>query len=122
MDASLLAVIHRYATQYGIDPALVRAVIDTESGGDHRAVSTRGARGLMQLMPATARMLGVNPHDPLDNLRGGVEYLAGLLRQFGDVPSALIAYNAGPTHAERVRRGDAVLYGETRRYLARSPG
>ena len=114
--------IHRYATFYGVDPSLVHAMVDAESRGDQQAVSARGARGLMQLMPGTARMLGVNPHDPLDNLRGGIQYLAGLVRQFGDVSSALIAYNAGPTHAERVRRGEAVLYGETRRYLERIAG
>jgi soluble lytic murein transglycosylase-like protein len=119
LNASLKGLIRRYATHYGVDPALVHAMVDTESRGDADAVSSRGARGLMQLMPATARMLGVNPRDPADNLRGGIAYFAGLVRQFGDVPSALVAYNAGPTHAERVRRGDAVLYGESRRYLER---
>jgi len=114
--------IRRYAGVYGVDPVIIDAMVSTESGGDPGAVSTRGAVGLMQLMPATARMLGVNPLDPLDNLRGGISYFAGLLRQYGDVASALIAYNAGPTHADRVRRGEAVLYGETRRYLQRIAG
>ena len=62
-------------------------------------------------------MLGVNPYDPLENLRGGISYLAGLLQNFGNVRDALIAYNAGPQHAERVRRGLATPYGETQRYL-----
>jgi hypothetical protein len=120
LDASALTqAVALYSARYGLDAALVLAVVDAESGGDHRAVSPRGAVGLMQLMPSTARMLGVDPCDPHDNLRGGIAYLAGLVRQFGDAPTALIAYNAGPTHARRVRRGEAVLYGETRRYLAR---
>lgn len=107
---------------YGVDAAVIDAMVSTESGGDPNALSTRGAVGLMQLMPATARMLGVNPLDPLENLRGGIAYFAGLLRQYGDTASALIAYNAGPTHADRVRRGEAVLYGETKRYLERIAG
>ena len=119
---SVADAVRKYAGIYNVDPVLIDAMVSTESGGDPDAVSTRGAVGLMQLMPATARMLGVNPLDPVDNLRGGIAYFAGLLRQYGDVASALIAYNAGPTHADRVRRGEAVLYGETRRYLERIAG
>ena len=118
-NASLQDAIGKYSALYGVNPALVEAIVGTESGFDPGAVSPRGAMGLMQLMPATARMLGVNPRDPIENLRGGIAYFAGLLRQYGDVASALVAYNAGPTHLERVRRGEAVLYGETRQYLER---
>jgi soluble lytic murein transglycosylase-like protein len=71
----------------------------------------------MQLMPATAAALRVDPWDPLDNLRGGIAYLAALLRRYGTPMLALVAYNAGPQHAERVRAGRAVPYRETRRYL-----
>jgi len=71
----------------------------------------------MQLMPATARALGVNPHVSEQNIEGGVRYLAELLRTFGGVELALIAYNAGPGLARRYARGDAVLYGETRLYV-----
>ncbi len=117
--ASLRDTIGTYSALYGLNPALVEAIVGTESGFDPDAVSPRGAIGLMQLMPATARMLGVNPRDPVENLRGGIACFAGLLRQYGDVASALVAYNAGPTHLERVRRGEAVLYGETRQYLER---
>ncbi len=72
----------------------------------------------MQLMPATAAALGVDPWQPRENLRGGVTYLGGLLREYGEnARLALIAYNAGPQHANRVRAGSAVAYRETRKYL-----
>jgi soluble lytic murein transglycosylase-like protein len=117
LPARYAAEIDRLSRVHGIDPALVRAVIAAESGGNARAVSPAGAIGLMQLMPATAAVLGVNPWDPLDNLRGGIGYLAGLLRTYRVPRDALIAYNAGPGHADRVREGLATLYDETRRYL-----
>jgi soluble lytic murein transglycosylase-like protein len=97
---------------------LVRAIIAVESGGNVSAVSPAGAIGLMQLMPRTAAALGVNPWQPLENLRGGIAYLASLLRAYGeDVRLALIAYNAGPQHADLVRTGRAVAYRETRKYV-----
>ena len=114
LDADLVALARRH----GVAPELVRAVIAAESAGNSRAVSPAGAIGLMQLMPATAASLGVNPWQPIENLRGGISYLGGLLRVFGgDARLALIAYNAGPQHATRVRDGSAVAYRETRRYL-----
>lgn len=104
--------------QHRIAPALIRAVIAAESNGNPCAVSRAGAIGLMQLMPATAAALGVDPWNALDNLRGGVTYLASMLRAYGeDTRLALIAYNAGPQHADRVKAGSAVAYRETRRYL-----
>jgi soluble lytic murein transglycosylase-like protein len=102
---------------HGIDPALIRAVIAAESGGNPRAFSPAGAIGLMQLMPGTAAELQVDPWNPLENIRGGIAYLAGLLRAYGDPILALVAYNAGPQHADRVRAGRSVPYAETRRYL-----
>ena len=116
-EVNVRDAIARFARQYQVDPALVLAMMAAESAGAHDAVSAKGAIGLLQLMPATARMLGVDPADPVDNLRGGIAYLAGLLAQFGNTRDALIAYNAGPSHAARVRKGLTVLYGETRRYL-----
>jgi soluble lytic murein transglycosylase-like protein len=114
----LTGAISELAEEHRVAPALVRAVIAAESSGRPCAVSRAGAIGLMQLMPATAAALGVDPWNPLDNLRGGVAYLGSMLRQFGeDVRLALIAYNAGPQHAARVKSGRAVAYRETRQYL-----
>lgn len=84
--------------RYGIDPDLVRAVIRMESGGKADAVSRKGAMGLMQLMPGTARMLEVDdPFDPVQNLEGGIKYLSILSDKYnGDLSKTLAAYNAGP--------------------------
>jgi hypothetical protein len=110
--------VQHLAAQHGLSPALVRAVVAAESAGNPRALSPKGAIGLMQLMPATAAALGVDPWQPRENLRGGVAYLAGLLRDFGsNLRLALIAYNAGPQHARAVQAGRAVAYRETRAYV-----
>ncbi|MGH9176251.1 MAG: lytic transglycosylase domain-containing protein, partial [Vicinamibacterales bacterium] len=89
-------LIEQHAQHHGLSPDLIRAVIQAESGFNPRAVSPKGAMGLMQLMPATARELGVlDPFHPGDNIRGGVSYLAGLMTRYGqDVELALAAYNA----------------------------
>lgn len=81
-----------------------------------RAVSPKGAIGLAQLMPATARMLGVDPWDPVQNLEGGARYLAAQYRRFGSWRLALAAYNAGP--AAVARHGGVPPYRETRAYIA----
>jgi hypothetical protein len=107
-----------YALAYGVDYRLVAAIIRQESNWQLATVSSKGALGLMQLMPATAAMLKVNPHDPIDNLRGGIAYLASLLSSYRNVRSALIAYNAGPSHADQVLRGERQPYAETQRYLS----
>ncbi len=90
-------IIERAATDFGVDPVLVRAVIQVESDFNPRCVSNKGARGLMQLMPETARRYGVKQiFDPEQNIRGGVQYLAELMGMFGnDLSRALAAYNAG---------------------------
>ncbi len=106
------------AREFRVAPGLVQAVLAAESGGNPSAVSPAGAIGLMQLMPATAAALGVDPWAPLENLRGGIAYLSSLLHAYGgSTRLALIAYNAGPQHADRVRDGRAVAYRETRQYL-----
>jgi hypothetical protein len=88
--------IDKYSAQFGVSPEVIRAMVTHESGRDPNAVSKKGALGLMQLMPATAKQLGVNPLNPEQNIKGGTQYYAQLLNQFGDQRLALAAYNAGP--------------------------
>ncbi len=111
--------INLAARRYNIDPALVRAVIHAESNFKVHARSPKGAMGLMQLMPATARELGVaNPRLPRDNIHGGARYLAELLTRFKqDVRLATAAYNAGP-HAVQKYAG-VPPYAETQVYVQR---
>jgi soluble lytic murein transglycosylase-like protein len=107
----------RAAALHGVAPELVDAVIRQESGYRTNATSRAGAIGLMQLMPATARTLGVDPHDPAANLDGGVAYLRAMLDRFGGhVDLALAAYNAGPAAVERY--GGVPPYRETQAYVA----
>jgi soluble lytic murein transglycosylase-like protein len=111
--------INLAARQFNLDPALVRAVIHAESGFNARARSHKGAIGLMQLMPATARLLGVaDARAPSHNIRGGTQYLAGLLARFkNDIVLATAAYNAGP---EAVQKYAGVPpYAETQVYVQR---
>ena len=90
-------IIQSEAGANGVDPDLVRAVIQTESSFRPDAVSSVGAQGLMQLMPGTAKSLGVtDAFDPQQNIRAGTKYLANLINRFGDVRLALAAYNTGP--------------------------
>lgn len=92
--------IEASAKKYQIEPALIAAVMEQESGGDPAAESPVGAIGLMQLMPATARSLEINPYDPVQNIDGGAHYLQEQLQAFGSVEAALAAYNAGPGNVE----------------------
>ena len=111
--------INLAAREFNLDPALVRAVIHAESGFNARARSPKGAIGLMQLMPGTARRLGViDAHVPSHNIRGGTQYLADLMTQFkNDVGLAAAAYNAGP---EAVQKYAGVPpYAETQVYVQR---
>ncbi len=105
----------RAGSRHGVDPALLAAVASQESGFDSRAVSSAGAQGLMQFMPATARGLGVNPQDPASAVNGAAKYLSDLTRQFGSTPLALAAYNAGPGAVSR--SGGIPPYPETQNYV-----
>jgi len=116
-------VVAQAAGQYGIDAALLHAVIQVESGYNPRAVSKRGASGLMQLMPDTAKRFGVaDIFDPADNVRGGAQYLVYLLKLFDqDLPLALAAYNAG--EAAVLKYGRRIPpYRETAAYVPKVVG
>ncbi len=121
-EAGLATIIDRHAANARLDPKLVRAVIQVESGYNARALSNKGAMGLMQLMPATALELAVgDPYDADANVLGGTSYLRQLLDLFGDqVELALAAYNAGPG---AVRKYSGIPpYTETTEYVRRILG
>ena len=112
-------VVNTASQRYWLDPDLVSSVIKAESGFNARAVSPKGAQGLMQLMPGTASQLGVpNAFDPAANVEGGTKYLRELLERYNfDLVKALAAYNAGPLRVEQF--GGVPPYYETRAYVAR---
>ena len=112
-------VVNKASAAYRLDPDLVNSVIRAESGFNTRAVSRKGAQGLMQLMPGTAGRLGVtNPLDPQANVDGGTRYLRQLLERYDfDLVKALAAYNAGPGRVEQYR--GVPPYRETRAYVNR---
>jgi len=116
-SARLEELVQSTAARHGVDPNLVRAVIETESGGNPSAVSRKGAVGLMQLMPTTALQLGVrNMYSAAENLEAGVRYLHTLLERYsGDLDKALAAYNAGAGAVDRAR--GVPNYRETRDYV-----
>ncbi|MBI4827124.1 MAG: lytic transglycosylase domain-containing protein [Nitrospirae bacterium] len=90
-------IINNKSSKYSVDPSLIKAIITVESNWRKNAVSNKGAMGLMQLMPDTAKDMGViNPFDPEENIDGGTKYLRFLLDMFTDLPLAVAAYNAGP--------------------------
>ena len=111
-----LPLAHDAARRHGIPETLFSRLVQQESGWNPTAISHKGAIGLAQLMPATAGRLGVDPHDPAQNLEGGARYLRRQFDRFGSWRLALAAYNAGP---EAVRRhGGIPPYRETRGYVA----
>jgi hypothetical protein len=105
----------RAASRYGVDPSVLAAMANQESGFDSTAVSPAGAQGLMQFMPATAQGLGVNPLDPNSAIDGAARYLSSLTKQFGSTDLALAAYNAGPGTVSRY--GGIPPYSETQSYV-----
>ena len=112
-----VAEIRVAAQRHGLSPSLLAALVRAESGFNPWALSSKGAQGLGQLMPATARELGVrNPFDPTENLNGSARYLSRQLDRFHNVAFALAAYHAGP---KRASRGATAWPRETRAYVSR---
>jgi hypothetical protein len=114
---SLAEAARNIALEHGLPPMLVKSIIWAESNGDPGAISRKGAMGLMQLMPETAKAYRVSdPFDPLANIRGGVQYLKDLLREFsGNLSLTLAAYNAGPS---AVRKYQGIPpYSETQEFV-----
>lgn len=110
------SAIDEISARYGVDEKLVRSVISVESAWRPDALSPKGAIGLMQLMPGTARMLAVDPKDPVQNIEGGVKYLAQLSEKYsGDLEKTLAAYNAGPGRVDRY--GGIPPFKETEAYV-----
>lgn len=115
-DASLSSLVQEASSKFGVDAKLVSAVAEVESGGNQASVSEAGAIGVMQLMPDTARALGVNPYDEKENVEGGAKYLRQMLDTFGgDVKKAVAAYNAGPQAVKEY--GGVPPYRETQNYV-----
>ncbi|MFO8088971.1 MAG: transglycosylase SLT domain-containing protein [Desulfatiglandaceae bacterium] len=112
-------IINKASDKFGVDCSLIKAVIKAESDFNHRAVSHKGAQGLMQLMPQTAQVLHVrDPFNPEANIIGGTRYLSSLLKQYkGNVRLALAAYNAGPERVDSYQ--DVPPFEETRGFVER---
>lgn len=114
--SEIINIATKKAKEYGLLPSLVLSVIEAESGFRQDVISKAGAIGLMQLMPDTAKALGVNPYDPVENLDGGIRYLKEKLEQFsGNIELALAAYNAGPANV--IKYGGIPPFDETVEYV-----
>ncbi|WP_036095448.1 lytic transglycosylase domain-containing protein [Leptospira weilii] len=115
---TLTEIIRKESEKNHLDPSLVQSVIKAESGFKADAVSPKGAIGLMQLMPSTANLLGVDdPSDPAENVAGGTKFLSDLLNKYKNLDHALAAYNAGPGAVDRY--GGIPPYKETQKYVAK---
>jgi len=111
--------VDRFSRANDLPPALVHAIIKAESNGERKAVSPKGAKGVMQLMPFTSKRLRVSdPFDPIENIEGGIKYIKELLVTFeGDLTNTIAAYNAGPAAVRKY--GGVPPYQETRLYVRR---
>jgi len=115
----MIAYAEQCSRAYNMDPALIKAIIKAESNGERLAVSPKGAKGMMQLMPFTQRRMNVtDPFDPIENIEGGVRYIKELLGTFGgNRENAVAAYNAGPAAVKKY--GGIPPYDETRLFVKR---
>lgn len=108
-------IIVKHSIEMGVDPAIALSIARTESGFRHEARSSHGAIGVYQLMPSTARRLGVNPYSLSDNIRGGIMYYKQMYKMFGSVELALAAYNAGPGNVKKYN--SVPPFQETKRFV-----
>ena len=110
------SMINKYASKYNVEPNLVKAVVKVESSNNPNAVSKAGGIGLGQLLPSTAKAMGVNPYNPEDNIKGTVKYLDYLNKKFnGDTKKVLASYNAGPNAVQK--HNGIPPYKETQNYV-----
>lgn len=111
------AAIVKHSIEMGVDPAISLSIAKTESGFRHEARSAHGAVGVFQLMPSTARRMGLNPYSLDDNIKGGIMYYKSMYKMFGSMELALAAYNAGPANVKKYRA--VPPFSETKRFVAK---
>lgn len=115
--SSVKVSIAKHAIEMGVDPAIALSIARTESGFNHNARSSHGAVGVFQLMPSTAKRMGLNPYSLNDNIKGGIMYYKSMYKMFGSVELALAAYNAGPGNVKRYQ--SVPPFSETRRFVSK---
>lgn len=110
------AAIVKYSVEMGVDPAITLSIAKTESGYRHDLRSSHGAVGVFQLMPSTARRMGLNPYSLEDNIKGGIMYYKSMYQMFGNMELAIAAYNAGPGNVKKYKA--VPPFKETKRFVA----
>ena len=115
---SVKALIAKQAIEMGVEPAIALSIARTESGFNHNARSRHGAVGVFQLMPSTARRMGLNPYSLSDNIKGGIMYYKSMYKMFGSVELALAAYNAGPGNVKRYNK-TVPPFAETKNFVSK---
>ncbi len=115
---SIKATIVKHSIEMGVDPAIALSIARAESGFRHEARSAHGAVGVFQLMPSTAKRMGLNAYSLNDNIRGGIMYYKNMYKMFGSMELALAAYNAGPGNVKRYNN-KVPPYAETKRFIAK---
>lgn len=115
---TIKATIVKHSIEMGVDPAIALSIARAESGFRHEARSSHGAVGVFQLMPSTAKRMGLNAYSLNDNIRGGIMYYKSMYKMFGSMELALAAYNAGPGNVKRYNN-NVPPYAETKRFIAK---